>query len=437
MTNNNNNNNNNENKLEKLTPSQEREMYQFRDDYIDSILNNGGSEYESFSSIYNKIKYNIWWRYEKANLPNKKPLILIADSYLEEKLMINFVRLFWNLNEVRNQVRDQVVDQVFDQVRDQVRDQVGSQVRSQVGSQVFDQVGDQVRDQVVDQVFDQVRGQVRDQVVDQVFDQVRGQVVDQVGSQVRSQVGSQVFDQVGDQVGDQVREQVKNKNLEFIEQYLGLVYEYWISFYEYFKKIGIVKSEEFDKYIQPYIEGKIWSIQFFENFVFMTRLPKKVCRDSSNRLHSVTEAAVQWNGFDYMGKTDMHFLHGVYFEKDEWSKIVKNEISVKELLEMENKEKQRAALSVYSIEKLIKNCGATVEDIYKNPRDGNEIHLLHIPRQVFGLDEDLKYLKYKDPSTDRIYISGVPPNMQNARIAMAWKFSLTVEEYEQELEVET
>ena len=102
-----------------------------------------------------------------------------------------------------------------------------------------------------------------------------------------------------------------------------------------------------------------------------------------------------------------------------------------------NKERQRAALSIYSIEKLIEELDAKEIDIYKNPRDGSEITLYEIKKEKVDLEEDLIYLKYKDPSTDHIYISGIPPYIKNANEAMAWKFGLTVEDYENQIEMET
>ena len=138
-----------------------------------------------------------------------------------------------------------------------------------------------------------------------------------------------------------------------------------------------------------------------------------------------------------MELSDLYFIHGVYFKKDEWIKIINNEISATDLLKMKNKEKQRAALSVYSLEKLIQELGAKVIDIYKNKRDGNEITLYQIKKEKVDLDENLHYLKYKDSSTDRVYISGVPPNIKKANQAMAWKFGLTVHEYKNNIVKET
>jgi hypothetical protein len=468
--------------IEKLTQEEEKLMYQFRDEWINFVLqsrnsNNNDDDYDNnlnFLQIYNKIKDDIWWRYEKTRLKNKKPIILIANSYLEEKLMITFVKLSQTLlvqigelerTQVWEQVREQIRGEVGEQVWRQIIEQVGSQVWGQVVEQIDDQVieqglakvGKQIRGNIIEQLGEQVDKKVRHEVKEQVWDGLWNLVTWQVRKKVWEQVWTQVMDQVEEQIGhirvqvcwqveNQVRGQVikqvlKNEKLKFkfVEQHFGLGFEYGLSFYEYFKKIGIIEDEEeFEKYVRPYKIGKIWSIQYFENFVFICRLPKKVNRDSSNSLHSTTEAAVQWHGFDYLpSKRDLHFIHGVYFEREEWEKIVNNKISVIELLKIKNKEKQRAALSIYSIEKLIEELDAKEIDVYKNPRDGNKIILYEINKKKVGLEEDLLYLKYKDPSTGRIYISGIPPFIKKANEAMAWKFRLTVEEYENQIEMET
>ena len=97
--------------IEKLTQEQERLMYQFRYDWINFVLQSNNNNVDNdntlnFLQIYNKIKEDIWWRYEKAGLENKKPIILIANSYLEEKLMIIFVNLSQTLlAQIGEQVR--------------------------------------------------------------------------------------------------------------------------------------------------------------------------------------------------------------------------------------------------------------------------------------------------------------------------------------------
>ena len=120
--------------IEKLTQEQERLMYQFRYDWINFIIqsnnsNNNNDDNDNnlnFIQIYNKIKEDIWWRYEKAGLKNKKPIILIANSYLEEKLMIIFVNLSQTLlAQIGEQVRTRVWDQIKEQIRGQDVKQTG------------------------------------------------------------------------------------------------------------------------------------------------------------------------------------------------------------------------------------------------------------------------------------------------------------------------
>ena len=47
-------------------------------------------------------------------------------------------------------------------------------------------------------------------------------------------------------------------------------------------------------------------------------------------------------------------------------------------------------------------------------------------------DQGPYFLKYKDPSTDRVYISGVAVEVgekDDADLAMAWKFQWSMEQY--------
>jgi hypothetical protein len=70
----------------------------------------------------------------------------------------------------------------------------------------------------------------------------------------------------------------------------------------------------------------------------------------------------------------------------------------------------------------------------KYSRRGNELY------EAYGWGPDpvnhrehnikLKILKYRDPSTDRIYVSFVPAYLEDPDEAMAWKFSITKQQYQ-------
>jgi hypothetical protein len=328
-------------------------------------------------------------------------------------------------NQVENQVGNQVGDQVENQVRNQVWNQVGDQIENQVRNQVRNQVGDQVENQVGNQVWNQVRNQVENQVRNQVGDQVRNQVENQVRNQVRNQVGdqvwnqvrNQVWNQVENQVWDQVRNQVRNQKLEFIWNYYGSgFYNSWfLSFYDFFEKVGIVKNADFIKWKK--LTSNQCNILWFENFVFVSKLPIKTKLDNNGRLHSITGPAIEWRGY-----YSNYFIHGVGFDKELWKKVSQRKLTIKQILKLENIEQRYISLQLYGAEKLLEECKAKLID--KSTR-GNylyEISTLIPNRKV-------KLLKYTCPSTERIYVSFVPDEIMKADKGMAWKFQINEDEY--------
>lgn len=151
------------------------------------------------------------------------------------------------------------------------------------------------------------------------------------------------------------------------------------------------------------------------------------------------------------------------------AKRVKTDYTVKDILAIKNIEQRMAALRLFGADKLIEETQAT--RVSKTKR-GNELYL--IPRSKGFFDEDAYFLKYACVSTGRIYVSGIPnwlfnqqsavvghsvrrerdafapmfgmmfttksPDIEEkylkqypkecwADLAMAWKFRLTLEEY--------
>mgnify|MGYP001175747254 FL=1 len=73
-------------------------------------------------------------------------------------------------------------------------------------------------------------------------------------------------------------------------------------------------------------------------------------------------------------------------------------------------------------DQILVEAGATLKDFSKR---GNE---LYETRRIIR-NRTLKILKYVDPSTGRTYISFVPDHINDADAAMAWKFSITKQQY--------
>jgi hypothetical protein len=134
--------------------------------------------------------------------------------------------------------------------------------------------------------------------------------------------------------------------------------------------------------------------------------------DKENRFHSEEKPAVYWKD-----GLETYFLHGVLLEKDLWKKILDNKLSFKECMALENIEQRMIALKYLGTEKLLKEAKAKLVD---DPIRGYRLYKIN---NIFPRTEYL--LKYKDPSTDREYVSFVPPDVGEKKDvieAVAWKW---------------
>ena len=142
--------------------------------------------------------------------------------------------------------------------------------------------------------------------------------------------------------------------------------------------------------------------------------------DAQNRFHSTVFPSIQWRGGE-----EFYYLHGVNFDKKLWKSIVDKTIKPKNALSLENMEQRMIAIKYMEPEIMLKELDA--EKIDESER-GNTLYKI---TKVFP--KPAYYLKYKDPSTNRIYISGVDPNVEentkDADAAMSWKFNMTKNEY--------
>ena len=244
------------------------------------------------------------------------------------------------------------------------------------------------------------------------------QVRDQVSDQVRDQVSDQVRDQVRDQVSGQVYGQVRGQYESF--SWLGSGWDSgWLSFYDYFDSIKIKVTDDYKKY-RDFIKSGVYDTILFNNFAIGCRRPNYISRDELNRMHSEERSAISWrDGFE------LYYLWGVNFTKELWQKVVRKELSFKQILAIGNIEQRMCTLKILGTEELLENADAKLLD--KSER-GNELYLVE---DIFN--QPAYFLKYKCPSTDRIYVKGVDPEIGkkgSADECQAWSFGLELKQYE-------
>ena len=437
-------------KLETLTPQQEALIPVVKNEWIKLALLDG-DEFDD-----EQARRSLEWLYALAN--KKKPITILVDSPLAMQYAANILAhtkgaqvrdQVWD--QVRDQVWAQVEDQVWAQVEAQVRDQVGAQVgaqvRAQVEAQVEDQVWAQVRAQVRAQVEDQVRDQVRDQVWAQVEDQVWAQVEDQVRDQVRAQVRAQVEAQVEDQVRDQVRAQVEaqvedqvwgqvraqvwdqvgaqvrdQKLTTYTENYTGLGWDSgWVSFYDFFERIGILSHKQFKEY-RKMLKSGIFMTILFENVAIACRRPSAIRRNDAHLLSYDHGPAVEWrDGYK------LWFLDGVAFTENEWTKITNQKFTLETLGKAGmGSDKSAIALKYAKPDVLLEGVKA------KLIHTGIKGTRLYEVKNFYDTGKTQYCIRMKHPSLKTEYIEWVEPaigEQRNADLCQANAFGVPLEDY--------
>lgn len=146
----------------------------------------------------------------------------------------------------------------------------------------------------------------------------------------------------------------------------------------------------------------------------------KEIKNGAGDLHSLTESAIiRKNG------NEEYYIDGVEVEVNLWKQIVNKSLSMQDCFQIRNIEQRRIAMKYcLTPDKFLENW----KELKLTNRDKRGNTLYEYTHEE--LNEPVKVLVYKDPSTDRTYYSFVPPSMASATRAMAWKFQLTDQEYD-------
>ncbi len=370
-------------KIETLTQEQLDRIPIIRDKWLKIGLSTGITD-----RILVERKIDAVYRAGKLEPPGIK---IWLDSSYAGCIGVYLLSQVWD--QVRNQAGNQVWNQVWDQVRNQVGNQAGNQVWNQVGNQVRNQVWDQVGNQVWNPVWDQVRNQVGNQVWNPVWDQVRNQVWDQV----RNQVGNQVWNQVWDQV---------------YSCGWGIHDSGWLSFYDYFSKYldmsSIQSLIDFSQHI-----GWWWP---FENAIILTPKPISLTRDDNHRLHHDSKKAVEYpDGWGFC------CWHGTRVP-EEWI-LQKDKLDLNLALTWENIEQRRCLCEIIGWDKVGEKVGA--KEVH---RDEYGV-LKELPASPATNNESARFVEVINSTDQRKFWIPVPREMERAKQAVAWTYSMEEKDY--------
>jgi len=253
----------------------------------------------------------------------------------------------------------------------------------------------------------------RDSVEDSAWNSVR--------NSVRKSVGSSVEGSVWNSVGNSVRNSVRNSVWDLVMDYNSPQYlADRLAFAEVFVDAGVLskeKAEELENF-KKHAEG-ICMIACGEETCVVLTSPKWNL-NNDNQLHSEDDFAIKWNG-----DSGFYFLYGVRFEEELHNKVVEGKKDFEDIMGIENIDQRMAALKMLDVDKLLRQANTEkVDTSFK----GDELWLV---KDIFEQPE--YFCRYECPSTGRVYLSGVPPEVgkeKHAGKAMAWKQHRTLEEYE-------
>ena len=263
---------------------------------------------------------------------------------------------------------------------------------------------------------------------------LRSQIGSQVGSQVRSQVGSQVWSQVASQVGSQVWSQVRSQvesqiGIEFeLFSYYGDVSDYvWLSYYDFFSSIGMVKNKNYEEFSRLLFESGIFMMIVFDNACVISRFPKNIERDEKNRLSNKTGPAIEFND-----GWKLYCVNGVNFPEDLFTRaFIDGFLTSEEILAVKNAEQRAIIIQHYGYESIIHNLDSKLLDTYTGM---SQITGMPVKYELieFVLDRNkYRVVQVEDHTLHKKVTLGVPVTGGTSSClgAIAWTFGMTESEY--------
>ena len=398
--------------------------------FFDNVRNKRGIDKPAFEE-------GIKWLYNDL-LKKSTPKIIYCDGWLSCLLTIailkdkNLIKKSWAsvgdsvMASVMASVGDSVKASVWDSVRASVWASVGDSVMASVGASVEASVWDSVWDSVGASVWASVRDSVWDSIGDSVGDSVRDSVGASVWASVWDSVWASVLDSVWDSLGDSVWASVRDSVRDSVwasvgdsvneySSYIDLSNYGWVSFYDFFEKINLLDNFNFKQY-KKLIRSNVFNAYEYENYVFAIQPPVYIETNLAGRLHSTTQAAVQFrDGSEY------YFINGRSIPA--WIVNDKSSITKERFMKETDADIKGAIYESIGQQGMLDLLGAKVVDrreIVHANGDREVVELLKTDDLFKEIDnQPFAWVSMCCPSTGTHYLQGVEPHHTNAIEAIA------------------
>ena len=251
---------------------------------------------------------------------------------------------------------------------------------------------------------------VWDSVGAPVWASIRASVWDSVGASVGASVWASVRDSVGASVGDSIRASVNEYS-----SYIDLSNYGWVSFYDFFEKINLLDNFNFKQY-KKLIRSNVFNAYEYENYVFAIQPPVYIETNLAGRLHSTTQAAVQFrDGSEY------YFINGRSIPA--WIVNDKSSITKERFMKETDADIKGAIYESIGQQGMLDLLGAKVVDrreIVHANGDREVVELLKTDDLFKEIDnQPFAWVSMCCPSTGTHYLQGVEPHHTNAIEAIA------------------
>jgi hypothetical protein len=392
--------------LKDLTPEIQAKIPEYINKALLGVFD--GGRYDSFiwENAYSCVKL----QYEKCGY--SPPIMLVAENPYEAQIMFNYVKnhpvwskVICSLGEVDfSQLYSQLDSQLYSQLRSQLDSQLYSQLRSQLYSQLDSQLGSQL--------YSQLRSQLDSQLDSQLRSQLDSQLRSQLYSQLDSQLGSQLYSQLRSQLGEY------NNAYLFTSNIWSLAYFAYYNFINKELKVSGKIEKELEVFSSAYENSNIYNAIFSEALCVVSKFPKRVYRDSENRLHNPKGYAVGWGSLTDQTKFECYSIHGRNIPKN-IAEIALNGELTKEVFTKEQNDEYRSAWYNYlGEEKMLDVLEATEVDrfIVTHNNDEQEVITLFKTKDNLNTVKNKPYawLKRICPSTGNVYLTPTNPDFKSA-----------------------